>query len=208
MDPCRKSPGRPKDLKKQASIMKAALQHFMQHGFDRASMDAIAAAAGVSKLTIYSHFGCKESLFQAIVAQKCNQVRLADDYDKLLKLSAEAALMHIGRRFLDVIFQKDTIDMHRVLIAESVDRPKVSRLLYEAGPAKVKLVFSEFLHELTKRKKLKVDDPVTATNHFFTLLKGEQLDMMLFNLRGPMTKKEKEAHLKDCVRLFLRAYAA
>ncbi|WP_330970248.1 TetR/AcrR family transcriptional regulator, partial [Lysobacter sp. A3-1-A15] len=58
-------PGRPKDLAKRAAILDAAKSMFTQYGFGGASMDQIAAEAGVSKLTVYSHFGDKETLFAA-----------------------------------------------------------------------------------------------------------------------------------------------
>ena len=56
-------PGRPKDLAKRAAILDAAVRMFTRHGFEGASMDQIAAEAAVSKLTVYSHFGDKETLF-------------------------------------------------------------------------------------------------------------------------------------------------
>src|SRR5690606_40647684 len=65
-------PGRPKDLGKRAAILDAAKRMFVMHGFDGVSMDQIAAEAGVSKLTVYSHFGDKESLFAAAVQSHCD----------------------------------------------------------------------------------------------------------------------------------------
>ena len=52
-------PGRPKDPGKRAAILDAAKRLFVSQGFERVSMDQIAAEAGVSKLTVYSHFGDK-----------------------------------------------------------------------------------------------------------------------------------------------------
>ena len=60
-------PGRPKDPSKRQAILDAARQMFTAQGFDGASMDQIAAEAGVSKLTVYSHFGDKETLFGEVV---------------------------------------------------------------------------------------------------------------------------------------------
>ena len=60
-------PGRPKDLGKRAAILDAAKRLFIQSGFDGTSMDQIATEAGVSKLTVYSHFGDKESLFLSLI---------------------------------------------------------------------------------------------------------------------------------------------
>ena len=65
------SPGRPKDLAKGAAILEAAKRMFTLHGYERVSMDQIAAEAGVSKLTVYSHFGDKDALFAAAVKSHC-----------------------------------------------------------------------------------------------------------------------------------------
>src|SRR5690606_24545942 len=64
-------PGRPKDLGKRAAILDAAKELFIEQGFNGISMDGIAAAAGVSKLTVYSHFGDKETLFTEAIQAKC-----------------------------------------------------------------------------------------------------------------------------------------
>ena len=62
-------PGRPKDPGKRAAILDAAKRMFVSHGFERVSMDQIAAEAGVSKLTVYSHFGDKDRLFARVSYQ-------------------------------------------------------------------------------------------------------------------------------------------
>lgn len=47
--------------------MQAAIEEFRQHGFNGTSMDRVAAAAEVSKRTVYNHFPSKEDLFEAIL---------------------------------------------------------------------------------------------------------------------------------------------
>ena len=63
------APGRPKDLAKRQSILDAAKILFLSKGFASTSMDAVANLAGVSKLTVYSHFTDKETLFSAYLAE-------------------------------------------------------------------------------------------------------------------------------------------
>src|ERR1700758_4878354 len=55
--------------RKRAAIARAALTLFASDGYERTSVDAIAAEAGVSKRTVYSHFGDKESLFLSVVRE-------------------------------------------------------------------------------------------------------------------------------------------
>lgn len=199
--------GRPKDLEKQAAILCAAKQHFLQHGFDRANLDAIAESANVSKLTIYSHFGSKDELFKSVIASKCCDLQHSDNYEQLKKLPPREALMQIGRQFLDMIFLPDTMDMHRIIISESTEKPKISQLVYEAGPKPAKAAFASFLQSLHEKGDIEVDDAARATQHFFHLLKGERYFTVLMNLEKLPNAREKAAHLKDCVTLFLRAYA-
>jgi TetR/AcrR family transcriptional repressor of mexJK operon len=66
-------PGRPKDLAKRQAILDAAKTLFLTKGYANTSMDAVATQAGVSKLTVYSHFNDKETLFSAAVVAKCEE---------------------------------------------------------------------------------------------------------------------------------------
>ena len=52
---------------KRAAILTAARELFLSDGFDRTSVDAVAARAGVSKRTVYDYFGDKQTLLQAVV---------------------------------------------------------------------------------------------------------------------------------------------
>ncbi|TVQ18881.1 MAG: TetR/AcrR family transcriptional regulator [Spirochaetaceae bacterium] len=49
--------------RKQRRIMEEAERHFLSLGLRAASVDQIAAAAGVSKVTLYRHYGSKDDLF-------------------------------------------------------------------------------------------------------------------------------------------------
>src|ERR1700761_6988850 len=53
--------------RKRDEIQRAALTLFTRDGYERTSVDAIAAEAGVSKRTVYNHFGDKENLFLSVV---------------------------------------------------------------------------------------------------------------------------------------------
>ena len=63
---------RPKTLRagstqKRAAILSAARELFLTGGFDRSSVDAVAARAEVSKRTVYDYFGDKQTLLRAVV---------------------------------------------------------------------------------------------------------------------------------------------
>src|SRR5581483_5614381 len=92
--------GRPKDPDKRVAVLRAAKQLFSRRGLSGVSMDAIAAAAGVSKLTLYSHFRSKDELFQTAVRQKCQEHTPADFFDATSPQPLRAKLRAIGRGFV------------------------------------------------------------------------------------------------------------
>ena len=55
--------------RKRTAIIRAARAAFLREGFD-VSVDAIAAGAGVSKVTVYNHFGSKEALFLGVIRDR------------------------------------------------------------------------------------------------------------------------------------------
>src|SRR5678815_1631768 len=102
-------PGRPKDMGKRAAILESAKRMFVQHGFDGASMDQIAADAGVSKLTVYSHFGDKETLFAEAVKSHCDNGLPNALFDPLPDVPLRERLQAIAQAFFDMISAPDAI---------------------------------------------------------------------------------------------------
>lgn len=207
-----KTPGRPKDPGKHRAILQAAQVHFLTHGFERANMDAIARDAGVSKLTIYGHFGSKEALFQQVIGQKCQEFHLREGYPTLppgplAPDAVRAALVDIAERFVELFYQPEVIQMHRVIISEAGHNPKVARLFYQAGPEQVKPVFAAFLQGLQRAGGLFLPDPALAGEHFIHLIKGELHFKAVLNLIALPTKREQRAYMLAGVNAFLRSYA-
>src|ERR1043165_5573092 len=92
--------GRPRDPELGRRILETAQRHFNEHGLERANVDAIAADAGVSKMTVYSNFGSKEGLFQAVVRDRTAAVAGVPGAAALDPDQPEMALLALGARFL------------------------------------------------------------------------------------------------------------
>lgn len=54
---------------RRRQILKAARQHFMERGYEAATIDAIAETAEVSAVTIFNHYGTKGGLLLALVGE-------------------------------------------------------------------------------------------------------------------------------------------
>ncbi|GAB1406224.1 TetR/AcrR family transcriptional regulator [Thermomonas brevis] len=200
-------PGRPKDLGKRAAILLAAKRMFVQHGFEGVSMDQIAAEAGVSKLTVYSHFGDKGNLFSEAVRAHCEESIPAALFDPAPGVPLRERLTQIGRAFVAMVMTPDAIAAHRILCAPQVAGSDLATILWEAGPQRLHASFAALLERRMHAGELDIPDPARATGHFFTLLKGEPHSQAVFGFCGSGTPQDPDAHVASVVDLFLRAYA-
>jgi TetR/AcrR family transcriptional regulator, mexJK operon transcriptional repressor len=78
---------------KRVAIARAALHLFARDGYERTSVDAIAAEADVSKRTVYNHYGDKEKLFLSVVEEMYGALmdQAADIADRELTSPAGAS---------------------------------------------------------------------------------------------------------------------
>ena len=200
-------PGRPKDLGKRAAILDAAKAMFTELGFEGASMDQIAATAGVSKLTVYSHFGDKEALFAAAVKAHCEQQLPAALFEHGAGTPLRERLLTVARAFYAMITSPEAVAGHRMLCAPQLTGSPLSRLFWEAGPSRVHKEFAGLLQRRIAAGELEIDDVPRAAAQFFALLKGEPHAMLVFGC-CELDAAGIERHLAASVDLFVRAYAA
>ncbi|HET6603508.1 MAG TPA: TetR/AcrR family transcriptional regulator [Xanthomonadaceae bacterium] len=200
-------PGRPKDLEKRAAILAAAKRLFPARGFDGVSMDAIAAEAGVSKLTVYSHFRDKEALFAAAVREKCLEQVPEEVFVTAPKGPIRDALGTIAQHFFALVSSDEAMGLQRMILAESGAETRMGKLFWDAGPARILASFERFLHEAVAAGKLEIPDVEEAAGHFLCLLKGEVNMRMIFGPDAPKHCASDERHVASVVDMFLRAYA-
>lgn len=199
-------PGRPKDLAKREAILQAAKSLFLSLGYANTSMDAVAAAAGVSKLTVYSHFQDKQTLFCSAVMATC-QIQLPDllfEYPEGVPL--EEVLLNIARGFQALISSDEAVKLSRLIMAQGSLDPSFGEYFYEAGPKRVLAGMEALLRGAHERGLLRIDNPLRAAEHFFCLVKGAPDYRLLLGCAGPLEGEEAEAHVREVVGVFLRAF--
>ncbi len=198
--------GRPPDPRKRRAIARAAARLFFRRGFAGTSMGAVARAAGVSKLTVYAHFGDKDQLFQAVVRERCDRYNRPESYQIGPGLPARQALHRIGRNFMRLVLDPEVLRFHRVMVGEAARRPKMAQLFFAAGPQRTTDRLTEFLGRGAARGDFELGDPRRAADQFHALLTGMPHFRATLNLRPRSSPRELERHVEDCVDLFLRAY--
>ena len=201
------SPGRPKDMEKRAAILEAAMGLFPARGYDGASMEAIAQAAGVSKLTVYSHFADKEALFGAAVTECCTQMLPHRLFAPEGRLPVQAALTGIGRAFIDLMMDERAISLHPGMVRQAGQNRRLAEIFFGHGPRAALQEMELFLRTADAEGRLRVESPARAAEHFFCLLKGVRHMRVLVGLCPVPNTAERDAHVAEVVAVFLRAYA-
>ena len=165
---------------KRQAILDGAREAFMRDGFGATSMDAVAEAAAVSKMTVYRHFRSKEALFAGLIAHLCDRMFEGDLVAGMAELAPEVALRRYAERFLDTVFGPETVVLHRIVVAEAARFPDLGRLFYESGPAASIAGLAAYLRAHRDDPRLDVDDPLEAAEEFLETLRGyEHLRVVL-----------------------------
>ena len=196
--------------RKRQAIAEAATEAFLSNGYTRTSMDDIARLAGVSKQTIYMHFGDKERLLFAVVMAIMNAAsRPFDDDIHLLGDSddLERDLREHARQQLFVVLQPRPLQLRRLVIAEAVSFPQLGRSFYELGPGRTIKELTSVFRRLDRRGLLRVPDAKRAASDFNWLIMSEPINRaMLLGDDQPPSRSSINRWADQAVRTFLAAY--
>jgi len=199
--------GRPKDPAKRRAILDAAKTLFLSQGFSGTSMDAVAAEAGVSKLTVYSHFSDKGNLFAAAVEAKCEESMPFPIFSLDDPAELPAVLERIGRSFMDLINSEEAISLERLMNSLATQEPEMARLFFEGGPAKTLYEMERLLAKARDLNLVAISDTAAASELFFGMLQSCRHMQVLIGCAQPPDRAETERHVREVVRVFLKGYA-
>jgi TetR/AcrR family transcriptional regulator, mexJK operon transcriptional repressor len=190
---------------KVEKILDAARQLFMRHGYGLTSIDEVAAAAKVSKATVYAHFQSKAQLFAAVVGAESQSQLIELATDQNTKVAD--TLYNFGERAFDLLVDSSTVSKLRMIASEAERFPELGGIFYAAGPARLNAGLAAFLHDAMARGQLRSDDPDLAAAHFLNLLCGDLRIQQLVGINVELRLPERRRLLKSGIAAFLRAYA-
>jgi AcrR family transcriptional regulator len=194
------------DSAKRRQIVEGARSVFLARGFDAASMNDIARAAGVSKGTLYVYFKDKEQLFAAIVEQECTAHAEtvfdldADDHD------VESALIRFGNAYVAFLCRPEKASALRTVMAISDRMPEMGRVFYETGPAFGIARLAGYFRAQTEAGVLAVEDCEVAAAQFMDACQSTLFKPVLFNFRQAPEPKRIDHVVRIAVHAFLAAY--
>jgi TetR/AcrR family transcriptional repressor of mexJK operon len=205
-----RGPGKPKPQKagrptvqeltrRKGLVMQVATELFVQNGYADTSLVDIAKAAGVATRTLYQHFGDKEGIFlEVVTARESGAVFeppvLADD------VTLFEAMMHMARYIREVSFRPRSIDLMRLVVAESQRFPEFMMSLCDKTFAHFRATIAKMFDELAARKLIPAGDSTKTAILFIDLILGTA---PLLVYAGWTSSRPTDTELETKVELFI-----
>ncbi|MET8861769.1 TetR/AcrR family transcriptional regulator [Nonomuraea sp. NPDC004580] len=194
---------------KRAAILAAARELFLTDGFDRSSIGAIAAKAGVSTRTVYDYFGDKQTLLRAVVEAIGQSLVTAVQHTLDATLTGlarpdelEDALVAFAMRIAtDMLDSAEYTTLQRLVVTESGHLPDRADQPISYAPDDA---LGERLAALGRAGLLSVPDARLAADHFIALTFGVALSRLGSANAAEDTRVR--PLIEEGVRTFLRAY--
>jgi TetR/AcrR family transcriptional regulator, mexJK operon transcriptional repressor len=202
-------PGRPKDMEKRAAILAAAKALFIRNAFAGTSMDAIAADAGVSKLTVYSHFGDKDNLFREVIRSRIQDLLPEETYLFDPRADIRQTLLRVALTHAHLDCNAETVGTFRAILSDCRQgNPRYGKLIWEEGAMRTHGLMERLLQQSVDAGQLDISDVPRASGQFLTLIKGNLMMRQMFGCEGcPQSYAEEiELTARAGVSMFLRAY--
>jgi AcrR family transcriptional regulator len=174
VDSVKQPPSGPRAELKRQAIVRAARELFLREGFG-VGMDTIAAEAGVSKVTVYNHFGSKEALFTAVITSALDEP-LAGESSAALEGLAEAedlraALVEAARTWVHAVRTNHEVTALRNLVAAELHRfPELGEAWRHRGAESHHPAVAGALRALAEQGRLVIPDLQVAIIQFYGLL--------------------------------------
>jgi TetR/AcrR family transcriptional repressor of mexJK operon len=198
---------RPTTLRKQERVRAEARRLFTERGYERTTMDAIAAAARVSKQTLYSYYPDKAALFIAVI-RSASVERPANRQapgpailDPVTEPALASALTQLLVWIVDGMLEPGYLALLRVVIAESGRFPELASEFRQAVPDRGLATVRAILGEAAARRLV---DPAVIDLAARGFLGSAVAYLGYDGLLGGRGPRPTEAELRRHVDLFLR----
>ncbi|AGT08795.1 TetR/AcrR family transcriptional regulator [Paracoccus aminophilus] len=197
--------GRPKDPGKRAALLDAGRRLLLAKGVE-ISTDEIAAAAGVSKSTLYALFQDKESLIEEIIRREAERIVADDEFSGLLgRRVSPDSLVEFGIRYLNFVNNREILSWERALSSLEASRPDLPRHFFDLGPGRGQRLLGELLAKAMTEGLIATVSPQEAADQLIGLWLGFAHLEVRLGARPPFSDDEIAARVRRGTGLFLKA---
>ena len=191
-------------------FVEVAEQLFIERGFAGTSVNEVVRRAGGSLATLYSQYGNKEVLFEAVMNRRSGLLFDGIFPDgggrKARKADVADELVQLGRCLQAHMFSSSSLGVFRLAVHEGPKFPSVRNAVLNNGLQVFLKRLADYLAGFKDR--LDIPDPHRAAEEFLTLIQGQQRTIAACGDLDRITRRQREDHVKRAVEIFLHVYPA
>jgi TetR/AcrR family transcriptional regulator, mexJK operon transcriptional repressor len=195
---------RSKPKAKEQEVLDVATAYFLKHGYQGASINAMARSSGISKESIYRYFSSKKQLFEAVIGRE-----LLEYQESLRRLSTSKtlglreALITLAETVLGVVTTDRTRALRRLIFDEARRSPDVGQHYYKIGPERAYAAFEEVF----KSHRIDSDmDAAVLSRHLMAMVSWRVMLELECAVIGPPTSVEMRRWIESVVDDFMKAF--
>jgi TetR/AcrR family transcriptional regulator, mexJK operon transcriptional repressor len=187
---------------RHAELLDRALDHFLDKGYEQATIEAIAADVSMTKRTVYARYDDKASLFLAAVGKAIESY--AVPHERIVATRAESleqTLTNIAMLRISLVAEPQGLKLQRIVNTESYRFPEIFVQSYEKGAKPTVDFLARLLREETNAGRLALDDPEQAASVFMSMVVSAPVRFITSG--NPLPEAELKERVAFAVRLFL-----
>lgn len=197
----------PIPVSKACLILQAARRLFLGQGYEVTSMDAIAAEAGVSKRTVYSHFHNKEMLFVDVMKDMCDAFGVDGNPEAIDPTAPPEQFLYASAKFmLSKVMDPRLQSVMRTIVAESSPFPEMGTRFWDIGPGHMRVDVTDYLRAQDAAGVLSVPDPELSAAMFQGMVAGPQFLPMIFTCSSKWPAEDIDRIARTATEMFLVAH--
>jgi AcrR family transcriptional regulator len=192
-------------IAKERRILEAALRVFSDTGYSGTTMDALAAAAGLTKPTLYQYFASKEQLFSAMMLQQRDQM-----LEVFTHPSAQGMVLDLhlfAWDYAETVMRPEMLSLARLIIGEVQRFPEIGRAYQASGPDRLLNGIMAYLEGQRSLGRLAFDDAELAAQDLWGLILSAPRNTALYLPDQPPDPARLELYVHNGLRVFLKAYS-
>jgi len=192
--------------RKFEQVLDGARTIFLAAGFEGASVDEIAKAAGVSKATLYSYFPDKRLLFIEVAKAEYERQAMAAKAWLNDDSSTREWLTQAGHAMIESFLSEFSRGVFRMAVAEADRFPELAHGFYDSGPKLIRRHVVPFIEKAEARGDLAVEDKNLAADQFTELCKADLFPKFQLGIQRSFLDAEKARVVDAAVEMFLARY--
>jgi AcrR family transcriptional regulator len=183
-------------------MLEAALELFMDHGYEQTTIEMIAARVGMTKRTVYARHADKAALFLAAVRRAISRVMVPDQaLDALETDDLQTTLIAVAKLRLGLLMTPEGLRLQRIVNTESYRFPEIFTEAFERGAGPVIEFVARQLRRQAIPGSVAHDRPETAAAAFMSMVVGGPLRIVVSG--NYFSEEEIADRISFTVRLFL-----